>query len=54
MPHDHSDSVALRHLEEVERPMEHKVLTQQDRRWSGKFSPENLEHTLAMRPTAAS
>ena len=26
--------------------MEYKVLTQQDRRWSGKFSPENLEHTL--------
>ena len=26
--------------------MEYKVLTQEDRRWSGKFSPENLEHTL--------
>ena len=26
--------------------MEYKVLSQQDRRWSGKFSPENLEHTL--------
>jgi hypothetical protein len=26
--------------------MEYKVLTQQDRRWSGKFTPENLEHTL--------
>jgi hypothetical protein len=26
--------------------MEYKVLTQKDRRWSGKFSPENLEHTL--------
>jgi hypothetical protein len=26
--------------------MEYKVLTQQDRRWSGKFSPENLEQTL--------
>jgi hypothetical protein len=26
--------------------MEYKVLTRQDRRWSGKFSPENLEHTL--------
>ena len=26
--------------------MEYKVLTQDDRRWSGKFSPENLEHTL--------
>lgn len=26
--------------------MEYKVLTQQDRRWSGKFSPETLEHTL--------
>jgi hypothetical protein len=26
--------------------VEYKVLTQQDRRWSGKFSPENLEHTL--------
>jgi hypothetical protein len=26
--------------------MEYKVLTQQDRRWSGKFSPENLERTL--------
>ena len=26
--------------------MEYKVLTRQDRRWSGKFSPETLEHTL--------
>jgi hypothetical protein len=26
--------------------MEYKVLTQQDRRWSGKFSPENLERAL--------
>ena len=26
--------------------MEYKVLTKEDRRWSGKFSPENLEHTL--------
>jgi hypothetical protein len=26
--------------------VEYKVLTQEDRRWSGKFSPENLEHTL--------
>jgi len=26
--------------------MEYKVLTQQDRRWSGKFSAENLEQTL--------
>ena len=26
--------------------MEYKVLSQQDRRWSGKFSPENLEGTL--------
>ena len=26
--------------------MEYKVLTQEDRRWTGKFSPENLEHTL--------
>jgi len=26
--------------------MEYKELTQQDRRWSGKFTPENLEHTL--------
>jgi len=26
--------------------MEYKVLTQQDPRWTGKFSPENLEHTL--------
>jgi hypothetical protein len=26
--------------------MEYKVLTQQDRRWSGKFSPETLEQTL--------
>ena len=26
--------------------MEYKVLTQQDRRWSGKFTPENLENTL--------
>jgi hypothetical protein len=26
--------------------MEYKVLTKQDRRWSGKFSPENLEHAL--------
>ena len=26
--------------------MEYKVLTQQDRRWSGKFTPENLEQTL--------
>jgi hypothetical protein len=26
--------------------MEDKVLTQQDRRWSGKFSPENLEQML--------
>ena len=26
--------------------MEYKVLTQEDRRWSGKFSPENLERTL--------
>jgi Domain of unknown function (DUF4177) len=26
--------------------VEYKVLTKEDRRWSGKFSPENLEHTL--------
>jgi hypothetical protein len=26
--------------------MEYKVLTKEDRRWSGKFSPEALEHTL--------
>jgi len=26
--------------------MEYKVLTKQDRRWSGTFSPETLEHTL--------
>jgi len=26
--------------------MEYKVLTTGDRRWSGEFSPENLEHTL--------
>jgi hypothetical protein len=26
--------------------MEYKVLTQQDRRWSGKFTPENLEGAL--------
>ena len=26
--------------------MEYKVLTKEDRRWTGKFSPENLEHTL--------
>jgi hypothetical protein len=26
--------------------MEYKVLSQQDRRWSGKFTPENLENTL--------
>jgi len=26
--------------------MEYKVLTQQDRRWSGKFSPEKLEEIL--------
>jgi len=26
--------------------MEYKVLSQQDRRWSGKFSPENLGQTL--------
>ena len=26
--------------------MEYKVLTQQDRRWTGKFTPENLEHAL--------
>jgi hypothetical protein len=26
--------------------MEYKVLTQEDRRWSGKFSSENLERTL--------
>jgi hypothetical protein len=26
--------------------MEYKVLTQEDRRWSGKFTPENLERTL--------
>jgi hypothetical protein len=26
--------------------MEYKVLSQQDRRWSGKFTPENLETTL--------
>jgi hypothetical protein len=26
--------------------MEYKVLTKEDRRWSGKFSPENLERTL--------
>ena len=26
--------------------MEYKVLTKEDRRWSGKFSPENLEHAL--------
>ena len=26
--------------------MEYKVLTQEDQRWSGKFSPENLERAL--------
>jgi hypothetical protein len=26
--------------------MEYKVLTKEDRRWTGKFSPENLEQTL--------
>jgi hypothetical protein len=26
--------------------MEYKVLTQQDRRWAGKLTPENLEHAL--------
>jgi hypothetical protein len=26
--------------------VEYKVLTKEDRRWSGKFSPENLERTL--------
>jgi hypothetical protein len=26
--------------------MEYKVLTQQDRRWTGKFTPESLEHAL--------
>ena len=26
--------------------MEYKVLTTEDRRWTGKFSPENLEHLL--------
>jgi hypothetical protein len=26
--------------------MEYKVLTKDERRWSGKFSPETLEHTL--------
>jgi hypothetical protein len=26
--------------------MEYKVLSQNDRRWSGKFSPENLEQVL--------
>jgi hypothetical protein len=26
--------------------MEYKVLTRQDRRWSGTVSPENLEHVL--------
>jgi len=26
--------------------MEYKVLSRQDRRWTGRFSPENLEHTL--------
>jgi hypothetical protein len=26
--------------------MEYKVLTKEDRRWSGKFSPESLESTL--------
>ena len=26
--------------------MEYKVLSKQDRRWSGKFSPEQLEQVL--------
>jgi len=26
--------------------MEYKVLSRQDRRWTGKFTAENLEHTL--------
>jgi hypothetical protein len=26
--------------------VEYKVLTSEDRRWSGKFSPENLEQAL--------
>ena len=26
--------------------MEYKVLTKEDLWWSGKFSPENLQHTL--------
>ena len=42
----HSYSGGLRQFEEVEGSMEYKVLSQQDRRWSGKFSPENLERTL--------
>ena len=26
--------------------MEYKVLSREDRRWTGKFTAENLEHTL--------
>jgi hypothetical protein len=26
--------------------VEYKVLSKQDRRWSGKFSPDQLEHVL--------
>jgi hypothetical protein len=26
--------------------VEYKVLTKEDLRWSGKFNPETLEHTL--------
>jgi hypothetical protein len=26
--------------------MEYKVLTRDDRRWTGKFTPENLENAL--------
>jgi hypothetical protein len=39
-----SKSLSAGRFEEV--AVEYKVLTKEDRRWSGKFSPENLEHTL--------
>jgi len=45
-PHGLTVEAAISWPRFEEVAMEYKVLTKEDRRWSGKFSPENLEHAL--------
>jgi hypothetical protein len=40
------NGVAIHTRGPKEVAVEYKVLTKEDRRWSGKFNPENLERTL--------